>query len=69
MSQKQRIAYVKTQTWPVAGFVAIGGRLIEYERAKKIVRFLKKRGRYAYVSEVVLCRVNGVPSKFSWREK
>lgn len=53
MSQKQRIAYVKTQVWPVAAFVAIGGRVIEYKRAKKIVRFLKKRGRYAYVAEVV----------------
>ena len=51
MSKKEKTAYVKTSVWPVLHFVAIGGRPIEYKRARKIVKFLKKRGRYAFVAE------------------
>lgn len=48
----QKNVYVKVHAiWPASGFVAVGSRSIEYRRARKIVRFLKKRGRYAFTAE------------------
>lgn len=48
----EKNVYVKVHAmWPSSGFIAVGSRAIEYRRARKIVKFLKRRGRYAFTAE------------------